>query len=204
MPSAGQTRQTTTAYQTDALGYLYEKGAHFVRCRPDKRPLERRDIHKDRRIRTAPALPDVLAHVQDGGLLAVIPPSISSAVVDVDKGDYQVISDRWPPFLSVRSGRPGRRHLFYPTTQVWHDSPFDVDGVSGEVKSTGYAILHNDTAERLAEAFDRGADRDAVPFEEVQTVLWELSQLDRVAPRRAATPSSVHGDESKSIPEGQP
>ena len=205
MPSAGTARSTSTDYHESALAFLHSRGAHFVRCRPDKRLDVRRDFHIDRSIRRAPSLPDVLAHVQDGGLLAIHPPSLSSAVLDVDRGDPSRISGRWHPTLAARTRKPGRRHLWYPTTQVHTDSPFDLDGAGGHVKSKGYTCLWGDAAERLAEALDLGEDMAAAPFEVVaeQLGLWLPDTLDLVAPRRPAVDAGGHGAETFVIPKGR-
>lgn len=195
MSSAGTAHPTPTAYHHDALKDLHDRGAEFVRCRADKRPLEWRGYQH----RTLP-LDHALTHVQDGGLLGVHPASLGSAVLDVDRGDPSLIIDLWHPTLSAPTRREGGCHIWYPFAQgqVYRDSPFDAGGVSGDVKYKGYVCLWHDAAARLAEALDRGADLDATPFEVVaeQMGLWSPEVLDEVAPRRVAMPSVVPGDES--------
>ena len=64
----------------NALEALHERGAHFVLCRGDKRPVSVAWQE------TRPGLSAVEEHAARGGLVGVIPGSLGCVVVDVDEG----------------------------------------------------------------------------------------------------------------------
>ncbi len=172
-------------YHREALVELHGRGAKFVRCKPDKSPAESRGWQ-----RRSTSLEHLLAHVQDGGLVGVIPPSLQCAVLDVDTGDTDKMAINWPPLAYVASRKAGRGHLWYrcltPTTnRRWH-TPF----ASGDTRSGrgGYVVLWESADRTLADALSR--PKRGIDFEEVaqQLGLWTPETLDRVAPEAIPAP----------------
>ena len=88
----------------EALTYLHQRGAHFVLCR-DKRPL----VGFPWRSHTL-ELDCVLAH---RGNVGIIPFSVGTSALDVDKGEPHQLSLFYPPLVILRSQRPGGEHFYY-------------------------------------------------------------------------------------------
>ena len=88
----------------EALTYLYDRGAHFVLCR-DKRPLSGFPWRDH-----TPDLDCVLAHRGNVGL---IPFSVGTSALDVDKGEPTQLSMFHQPLVIVPSQRPGGEHFYY-------------------------------------------------------------------------------------------
>ena len=94
-----------------ALGALHTRGAHFVLCRGDKRPLAV-GWQKKR-----PGFAVVEEHAEAGGLVGVIPASLGCVVVDVDEGGAAGVEALrgvlGEPVATVGT-RSGGFHLWYP------------------------------------------------------------------------------------------
>lgn len=142
-----------TQSQTDALATLYDRGARFVLCKPNKSPLWRR--WQKRR----PDWPTVKLHAQDGDLLGLIPFSIRSTGLDIDRGDPAELFGLYPPRVAVPSRRRGGLHGYYADREGRKNGRFELAGCSGEVRgSRGYLILHGEAAQRIARADFEGED----------------------------------------------
>ena len=142
----------------EALTYLYQQhGAHFVLCR-DKRPLAGfpwRDY--------APDLDCVLAHP---GNVGIIPFSVGTSALDVDKGDPEAhqFSLFQQPLVIIPSQRPGGLHIYYRDDTPRGNQRWSAFGCSGEVRSAkGYLILHRDAPVRLAHALAYNKDECVFP-----------------------------------------
>ena len=202
MSSAVKARRATTSYRNpDPCGYpvnydpgaleeLHERGGRFVRLAgrvddpshdPEKRPI------KGERFKNSTLAKDhLLAHVMDGGLVGVVPPSLRLAVLDIDRGDPERVKVDFPPLLATPTRRRGGAHLWYDHPSPSHSPNWQWDSAGGETRagSGGYVVLWNRADSLLADALD-GPDR-GMPFSDVleQMGLWAPGELDRLAPRQ--------------------
>ena len=142
----------------EALTYLHHQyGAHFVLCR-DKRPLAGfpwRDY--------SPDLDCVLAHP---GNVGIIPFSVGTSALDVDKGHPEAhqFSLFQQPLVIIPSQRPGGLHIYYRDDTPRGNQRWSAFGCSGEVRSAkGYLILHRDAPVRLAYALAYNKDECVFP-----------------------------------------
>jgi len=128
----------------EALTYLHDRGAHFVLCR-DKQPLRGFPWRSH-----APALDCVLAH---RGNVGIIPFSLLTSALDVDKGEPTQLSLFHPPLVILKSRRPGGEHFYYRDDTPRGNQKWSAFGCEGEVRSAkGYLILHRDAPVLLAHA----------------------------------------------------
>ena len=128
----------------EALTYLHDRGAHFVLCR-DKRPLSGFPWRAH-----TPDLDCVLAHRGNVGL---IPFSVGTSALDVDKGEPTQLSLFHPPLVILRSQRPGGEHFYYRDDTPRGNQHWSAYGCEGEVRSAkGYLILYRDAPVLLAHA----------------------------------------------------
>ena len=138
----------------EALTSLHQRGAHFVLCR-DKRPLPGFPWRAH-----TPALDCVLAHRGNVGL---IPFSVGTSALDVDKGEPHQLSLFYPPLVILRSQRPGGEHFYYRDDMPRGNQQWSAFGCSGEVRSAkGYLILYRDAPVLLAHALAN--DKADCPF----------------------------------------
>ena len=157
----------------EALTYLHQRGAHFVLCR-DKQPLPGFPWRAH-----TPALDCVLAHRGNVGL---IPFSVGTSALDVDKGEPHQLSLFYPPLVILRSQRPGGEHFYYRDDMPRGNQQWSAFGCAGEVRSAnGYLILYRDAPVLLAHALAN--DKADCPFpagllEYVEPV--DVSRLDGV------------------------
>lgn len=149
-----------------ALEALDERGAHFVRCRADKRPLTKAWQKNPASLEAAQ---------RHKGLVGVVPASLGCVVVDVDEGGEaaadNVVKLLGQPLARVPTRREGGEHLWYQCpdaeevgNRVWAHG--DIRGAKG------YSILWH--PERVAEAL---ADT-ARPLADLN-----LADLDRLPPK---------------------
>ena len=138
-----------------SLFKLYDRGAHFVLCRGDKKPCWAR-WQKCR-----PNLETALHHTANGYLLGLVPFSILSTGLDIDQGNPRSLWKRYPPRVSIASRRQGGFHSYYADTQGHGNQTFELEGCKGEIRGArGYLILYDDAAEQLARAdFDLAEDQ---------------------------------------------
>ena len=128
----------------EALTYLHNRGAHLVLCR-DKRPLAGFPWRAH-----TPDLDCVLAH---RGNVGIIPFSVGTSALDVDKGEPHQLSLLHPPLVILRSQRPGGEHFYYRDDTPRGNQRWNALGCEGEVRSAkGYLILHHDGPVLLAHA----------------------------------------------------
>lgn len=128
----------------EALTYLHQRGAHLVLCR-DKRPLAGFPWRNH-----TPDLDCVLAHT---GNIGIIPFSVGTSALDVDRGEPHQLSLLHPPLVILKSQRPGGEHFYYRDDTPRGNQRWSAFGCSGEVRSAkGYLILHRDAPVLLAHA----------------------------------------------------
>ena len=100
--------------------------------------------------RRRPGLDVVLGH---HGPLGIMPWSLSTSALDVDKGDPSILIEDCAPMAVLDSRRPGGRHLYYHDSTGRGNTHFEVYGCAGEVRSAaGYLILWGDGPAILADA----------------------------------------------------
>ena len=157
----------------EALTYLHQRGAHFVLCR-DKRPLSGFPWRNH-----TPALDCVLAHRGNVGL---IPFSVGTSALDVDKGEPHQLSLFYPPLVILRSQRPGGEHFYYRDDTPRGNQQWSAFGCAGEVRSAnGYLILYRDAPVLLAHVLANDKADCSFPaglLEYVEPV--DVSRLDGV------------------------
>ena len=137
-----------------ALTYLHERGAHFVLCR-SKWPIKGFPWRSH-----APALDCILAH---RGNVGIVPFSVETSALDVDRGEPTQLSLLHPPLVIVPSWRPGREHLYYRDDAPRGNQQWSAFGCGGEVRSAnGYLVLYQDASVLLAHALAN--DKADCPF----------------------------------------
>ena len=130
----------------NAWGALHRRGAHFVLCRDDKRPLSAGWQ------KTRPDFAAVEEHAARG-LVGVIPGSVGCVVVDVDEGGAAGVEALrgvlGEPIVAIRT-RSGGFHLWYPApageigNRKW---ALDAPPCDGDIRgSNGFVVLWDPAA----------------------------------------------------------
>ena len=124
-----------------ALELLHDRGAHFVLCR-GKKP-----IWKAWR-RRRPPLEIVAGH---GLELGIIPYSIGTSALDVDRGDVDRLVAETAPLVTLKS--PRGYHCYYYDDEGRRNSRWNGYGCYGDVRSArGFLRLYEGGIERLSSA----------------------------------------------------
>ena len=105
-----------------------------------------------------PPLDVLLSHP---GRVGIIPASLHSTALDVDRGDPHFLPMGW---VEYPSRRPGGKHLWYQETQQFKDCHWESKGCSGDVRSKGYLIPWNNGISRIAKALVEGRQLSLFPF----------------------------------------
>ena len=157
--------------KTDPVAFLYERGAHFVLCRENKKPIWSLGWKNLR------ARPDTCrAH---DGPLGIVPYSIKTTALDVDEGDPKVLLNEYPALASIASRRLGGLHLYYGDDKPRGNKNFSLHGCSGQVRGAkGYLILWDNAADILADALSSPA-RTSSPF---PATLFEAAGIEEPSP----------------------
>ena len=134
---------------TAALATLHDHGAHFVLC-DGKVPIWRRwQSHR-------PALAVVEHHAEGGRSIGLVPASIGTSALDVDRGDPGALFEAWPARAVVPSRKAGRKHGYYDDDADRGNGKWAALGAGGEVRSArGFLVLYDNAPERLATALER-------------------------------------------------
>ena len=164
----------------NALRALYARGAQFVLCRNNKKPL----VLAWQKVR--PALSEVVAHARAGGLVGAIPGSLGCFVVDVDNGGSMGLAALrevlGAPITVTNTRRAGGHHAWYraPADTVGNRL-WQLSGAAGDIRGTnGYVVLWD--APQLADGLARGFDA-AQPA--------DPTQLPRPTSTRQGGPAAV-------------
>ena len=147
--------------------------SHFLLCRADNKAPARPWV--DYR----PDGDEMARHLEQGGLIGVVPATIQYGytVVDVDAGQPMALAIDYPPAYLFPSSRPGRAHLWYidevgrPNSKWAYECTFGptIHRLSGEIRSgRGYVILWHDAGERLLSG---DIDPYCVPYEDVAPLI---------------------------------
>ena len=133
-----------TPQRKQALSYLHDRGAQLVLCR-GKLPIRGFPWRSH-----TPALDCVIAH---RGNVGIIPFSVGTSALDVDKGDPTQLSLFQPPLVILKSQRPGGEHFYYRDDVPRGNQQWSAFGCEGEVRSAnGYLILYREAPVLLAHA----------------------------------------------------
>ena len=128
-----------------ALEALHTRGAHFVLCRVDKRPLWREWQKKQ------PGFEAVKRHAAAGGLVGLVPASLGCVVVDVDEGGSAGVEALrgvlGEPVVTVGT-RGGGFHLWYPAPAgEIGNRKWGLPGAAGDIRgSRGFVVCWDPSA----------------------------------------------------------
>ncbi|MDD9997864.1 MAG: primase C-terminal domain-containing protein [Rhodospirillaceae bacterium] len=106
-----------------ALAYLHDRGTHFVLL-ADKKPLWKGYLKR------RPALETVLHSPE----LGIVPWSLGSTALDVDRGEPVQLCLFHPPLVVLASGQDGRCHLYYRDTEPRRNGNWDALGCGGQIR----------------------------------------------------------------------
>ena len=121
---------------------LVEIGAHLIFCTADKMAYQKAWQLRCNAKRPA----DVCKHVKSGGLMGLVPASLSLVIFDADAGDPAQLQRDFPPLVAIPTSKPGRFHLVYTVkdTQSWRPQDYWYEGSFGQIRSEGgFIYLHN-------------------------------------------------------------
>ena len=121
---------------------LVEIGAHLIFCTADKMAYQKG--WQLRRNAKRPAA--VCKHVESGGLMGLVPGSLSLVIFDADEGDPVQLLRDFPPLVAIPTSKPGRLHLVYTVrdTQPWRPQDYWYERSFGQIRSEGgFVYLHN-------------------------------------------------------------
>ena len=137
------------------LSELIELGAHFILCHDDKSSIGK--------WKHLPAiLPDSFAHYLAGGLLAIIPASLSLICIDLDKGDVlplQMLCDLHDkPYFDIRTRRGF--HLWLHSSEfTFTTRKYKYGEAHGELRyQRAYVCLYEGEIEQLSRLVDTHPD----------------------------------------------
>ena len=141
-----------------ALAALRDHGAHLVAFSQDKRPQVTGWLKRK------PNFDTILSHAKAGGLVGIVPQSVSLVAVDLDRGDAETVVDLLgEPLAIVKTRRQGGRHLYYraPTAESIGNQGWQIGDSGGEVRGArGSCVLWDAAA--VAAALDKLNDAPVV------------------------------------------
>ncbi len=185
--TAHDLHHTLLSDRESAFRWLFERGAHFVLARENKKPLWPR--WNERR----PTLQQVLKH---NGPIGIIPASIGATVLDADNipsaRNLTELVGRIAHIAIVRSRRPDRAHIFIRDDTSRTNGRFSAFGVTGDIRSgSGYVILWGDAPQHLVRALVRDDDTPGSILNIPQFEHWIVTRgagaRRRRGPRRERT-----------------
>ena len=105
-----------------------------------------------------PTLDVLLSHP---GRLGLVPSSIGSTALDVDRGNPISLPAGW---VDYPSRLPGRFHKWFQETQQFKDICWEGAGCSGELRHKGYLVLWRNGIQKIGTALREGRQLDLFPF----------------------------------------
>ena len=141
-----------------------------------------------------PGFVAIKQHIDQSGLLGIVPDSLGLAVLDVDRGNASQIMAEFPPFFVTPSRRPGGMHIWYPNPSN-HTTPRKWQGPgnsSGEVVAGPgkYAVLWHNALDDLAWQLEYlPVSIQAADFRDVVNSLSWIDHLGRPAEAFRALPA---------------
>ena len=142
-----------------ALAHLHDRGAHFVLL-DDKKPLWRGYLKRRPALETVLYAPD----------LGIIPWSLGSTALDVDRGKPVQLCLFHPPMAVLVSGQVERCHLYYRDTEPRRNGNWSAHGCSGQIRgANGFLRLwHPQSSVELLFALLNNADPCLFPADLIQ------------------------------------
>lgn len=148
--------------------YRLYPGAHFVILRSD----EKRPAHKGWNYKK-PALKAVLAAIDSGKEIGLIPASINKSVIDIDEGNSDALLKEHEPLMALKTKKADGRHAVYDLGEspppnrngriiYINGEKLKVDIKVGAVAASFIKIHSVEALETLADALSSG--RQAPPF----------------------------------------
>ena len=130
-----------------AVESLYDRGACFVPVL-NKAPRDQSYLN----IRPAPS--DINRWLGLGYRIGLVPHSLGLAVVDVDYGSPNAVTDAFEPLVVLDSYSRRNAHLYYHSNAPMGNAKWKWEGAGGDIRSAkGYVVLWQaDALNRLAEA----------------------------------------------------
>ena len=150
-----------------ALAYLHDRGAHFVLL-DDKKPLWRGYLKRRPALETVLYAPD----------LGIIPWSLGSTALDVDRGKPVQLCLFHPPMVVLVSGQVERCHLYYRDTEPRRNGNWTAFGCGGQIRGANgflrlwhpqssvellFALLNNRRSVPVPRRPDPGAAGEETP-----------------------------------------
>ena len=128
--------------------------------------------------------------IQHDGPLGIIPYSIGTSALDLDRGDWRKMPRSW---VNYGTRRKGGRHLYYSDDHARRNQAWEIGDCSGEVRgANGYMLLWKDGANRLADAISGPRQMSLFPFPHELIQKFEPGRLIQF-PERFLNPSrSIH------------
>ena len=142
-----------------ALTSLHDRGGHFV-ILDGKKPLWKAYLKR------RPALETVLHSPE----LGIVPWSLGSTALDVDRGEPVQLCLFHPPLVVLASGQDGRCHLYYRDTEPRRNGNWDAFSCGGQIRgANGFLRLwHPQSSVDLLFALAHNPDRCMFPAEVIQ------------------------------------
>ena len=184
----------------DAIYELAGRGGRFVLTRLHRGESRPRPCWQDW-TDAQPRAERVVQHLRDGGLIGIVPASLSASALDVDQGDPAALVQEYPPLALLPATRGS--HAYYVDAQAGdrRSGPFRSVrfGVAGDVIAGPRSFLRLDHDEHnvveLAERIVFGPDRWFFPDNRLPTFA-EVEQgilfhpLHPLHPRYSPAPST--------------
>ena len=107
----------------------------------------------------SPTFMEIKDHVDQGGLLGLVPASLTSTALDVDRGDPVPLMANYIPWAVCPSLTSGRLHLWYrdSTARPQAKWRYAEGGAGGELISQHpYVVLWGEALQQLGRRPDRG------------------------------------------------
>ena len=178
----------------DAIYELADRGGRFVLTKLHRGESRPRPCWQDWPD-AQPRAERVVQHLRDGGLIGIVPASLSASALDVDQGDPAALVQAYPPLALLPATRGA--HAYYVDAQAGdrRSGPFRSDrfGVAGDVIAGPRSFLRLDHDEHnvveLAERIVFGPDRWFFPDNRLPTFA-EVEQDVLFHPRYSPAPST--------------
>ena len=130
----------------------------------------------------SPTFMEIKDHVDQGGLLGLVPASLTSTALDVDRGDPVPLMANYIPWAVCPSLTSGRLHLWYrdSTARPQAKWRYAEGGAGGELISQHpYVVLWGEALQQLAEALTEGDLPGQAHFDQVAPALtWTAAPGD--------------------------
>ena len=138
----------------------------------------------------SPTFMEIKDHVDQGGLLGLVPAFLTSTALDVDRGDPVPLMANYIPWAVCPSLTSGRLHLWYrdSTSRPQAKWRYAEGGAGGELISQHpYVVLWGEALQQLADALTEGDLPGQTHFDQVAPALTWTADPGEVHHRTGAT-----------------